>query len=495
MAEGFENRDRLLRFIGNSEFAQDLLARIEEDGYAVLPDVFSQEEADREYDRMWSWMETVCPGIKRRSPASWRRQGGFDPWPSKQRDMMQLHQAGWVFSDLRQIFGERVFEKLYDTQELHCSKDGFTLQRPTDRELNKSPNDHFDQSSKKYGLQCIQGSVALTDQEHDDGCFLCWPGSHKHHRHITSDRRKGGRQDFIILDDAEKAYLESQGIEPLRVPVKKGTVILWRSDLVHKGAPPIGRRVNFRGVVYVCMMPAALTPEDVYAQKRQAYAQLLTSSHWPCFEEWFSPGRSDRERGDLKPFFRQPPSLTPRQRLLYGLDRYPAAPGPAGALHAVMNEQSKQQSDKQRGDKDRCSTNKDIAACADTTQQRKSRRWGRAALPVDEEGSKEIKAAEHARFPQIMLNPSANQTVSASPEGVERSFEVHDPKVAECSRTAWIEKEVRKVQKSLREISALEDAVASGQALLKNQMWKLDKKPVLQQRLSELGVLDKKDPA
>jgi len=43
--------------------------------------------------------------------------------------------------------------------------------------------------------------------------------------------------------------------------------------------------------------------------------------------------------------------------------------------------------------------------------------------------------------------------------------------------------------------SALEDAVASGQAFLKNQVRKLDKKPVLQQRLSDLGVLDEKDPA
>jgi hypothetical protein len=408
--------------------------------------------------------------------------------------MMQLHQAGWVFSDLRQAFGERVFEKLYGTQELHCSKDGFTLQRPTDRELNKSPNDHFDQSCRKYGLQCIQGSVALTDQEHDDGCFLCWPGSHKHHQHITGDRRKGGRQDFIILDEAEKAYLESRGIQPVRVPVKKGTVILWRSDLVHKGAPPIGRRGNFRGVVYVCMMPAVLTPENVYAQKQQAYAQLLTSSHWPCFEEWFSPGRNDRERSDLKPYFSQPPSLTPRQRLLYGLDRYPVAPGPAGAFQAAaMNDQKKQQSDKQRDDKNRASTNIGNATCAETVLHRKSRRWGTGAPSVDEAGAMEGRPAEHARAP--LSTPLTNQTVSASLVEIERKHEVYDAMVAEPTRIATTEKEIRKLQKALREIRALEDAAASGKALLKNQMWKLDKKAVFLQRLSELGVSDDKENA
>jgi hypothetical protein len=42
--------------------------------------------------------------------------------------MFQLHQAGWVFNDLRQKIAERVYEPLYGTQRLHVSKDGFTLQ-------------------------------------------------------------------------------------------------------------------------------------------------------------------------------------------------------------------------------------------------------------------------------------------------------------------------------------------------------------------------------
>jgi len=216
---------------------------------------------------------------------------------------------------------ERVFEQLYGTHELHSSKDGFTLQRPTQRELGRSPNDHFDQGTELLGLQCIQGSVALTDQEHDDGCFLCWPGSHKHHATLMFGKGgKKARKNWHILDDSQKAFLEKQGIRPLRIPVKKGDVILWRSDLAHKGAPPIGQRDSFRAVVYICMLPAALTPEHVYTEKQRAYEQLQTSSHWPCMEEWFSIRQEPQF--DLRPYFRAPPALTARQRLLYGLDRY-----------------------------------------------------------------------------------------------------------------------------------------------------------------------------
>ena len=115
-------------------------------------------------DRMWRWVEATSPGVLRGEPESWFRLRGLDPWPCAQRDMMQLHQAGWLFPDLRERFAERVFEPLYGTRELHCSKDGVTYQRPTSRDLGCTPNDHFDQGSTSLGLQCIQGSVALATQ-------------------------------------------------------------------------------------------------------------------------------------------------------------------------------------------------------------------------------------------------------------------------------------------------------------------------------------------
>mmetsp|Transcript_95542 Transcript_95542/g.270485 ORF Transcript_95542/g.270485 Transcript_95542/m.270485 type:complete len:405 (-) Transcript_95542:200-1414(-) len=367
MADGPESQDRLLQYVGKSQFARDILASIEADGYAVLPDVLAADEVEREYARMWRWVEAVSPGVRRGAPASWARRGGDqDPWPSRQRDMMQLHQAGWVFTELRERLGERVFERLYGTPALHCSKDGFTLQRPTGRELRRTPNDHFDQSCERHGLQCIQGSVALTDQEHDDGCFLCWPGSHRYHQEITRQRQKGGRRDFCILSEGEKQLLGDRGIRPVRVPVKKGAVILWRSDLAHCGAMPLGRRDGFRGVVYVCMLPAVLTPEDVYAQKQRAYYGLQTSSHWPCFEEWFKPAR---DTGSFKPYFERPPPLTPRQRLLYGLDRYSAGAGPGAAPRGGCHQAEEDGPGDEGGAK----------------KPAKQRRWGRQrpAQPVD----------------------------------------------------------------------------------------------------------------
>jgi hypothetical protein len=326
------DRDNLRKYLGTSDFAQNIVSQIDSEGYVVLPGIFSQQEIDLEYDRMWHWVETVAPGIRREKPSTWRQGGRADVWPCAQRDMMQCHQAGWVFSDLREAMAERVYEKLYGTMELHCSKDGFTLQRPTERELVRSPNDHYDQGFALRGLQCIQGSVALTDQQYEDGCFLCWPGSHRVHDLMMESRGpNSARADFIILNEQEHKWLQSHGFEPKRVPVERGDVILWRSDLVHKGAPPIGKRRNFRGVVYICMLPAVMTPERVYNDKQAAYHQLQTGCHWPNREEWFRPRKSNL---DVQPYFRQLPQLSLRHQQLYGLLRYEAQAVPEKLLMA-----------------------------------------------------------------------------------------------------------------------------------------------------------------
>jgi hypothetical protein len=127
------------------------------------------------------------------------------------------------------------------------------------------------------------------------------------------------------MSEDEKDLLRSHGIEPRRVPVNKGDVILWRSDVAHCGAPPLGRCDTYRLVAYVCCLPAAITPEAVYRQKAAAYERLETGSHWPSREEWFKQANR-HNRIAWQPYLpadvSRRPALTRRQRQLYGLERY-----------------------------------------------------------------------------------------------------------------------------------------------------------------------------
>ena len=327
---GEPGRDALKAFLRNDDnlFAKSVLESMDREGYVILRGLFSAAEADEAAARQWDFVEKVNPTIRRRSPKTWRKPCGGgqknDPWPMAQRDMFQLHQAGWLFPDFKEKFAERVFAPLYGTNQLHTSKDGWTFQRPTDGDLDRSPNDHFDQGHHALGLQCIQGSLALTDQDFNDGCFSCWPGSHKFREQLLDTMPESRtQQDFIIMGDPQMRILREAGIESTRIPVRKGDVVLWRSDLLHCGAPPLGARPTFRQVLYVCCLPAALTPDEVYPQKLQAYRELQTGSHWPNREEWFKPNKRVHQLDKIRPYFAAPLVLSTRQQQLHGLVRYP----------------------------------------------------------------------------------------------------------------------------------------------------------------------------
>jgi len=68
-------------------------------------------------------------------------------------------------------------------------------------------------------------------------------------------------------------------------------------------------------------MPAAITPEPVYAQKSRAYERLETGCHYPTREEWFEVVERHM-RIAWRPYFSSLPKLTRRQQELYGLVRY-----------------------------------------------------------------------------------------------------------------------------------------------------------------------------
>ncbi len=134
-------------------FSRFVSARLDEDGYVLLKGVLSAAECEVEMRRLWDFVEAVAPGVKRDDRESWypppaaaaacvKVEGGGpggggprgtsvkvaeeDPWPASQwssfTDMIQMHEAGWVFARLKELLAERVFARLFRTTALHCSK-------------------------------------------------------------------------------------------------------------------------------------------------------------------------------------------------------------------------------------------------------------------------------------------------------------------------------------------------------------------------------------
>ena len=79
----------------------DIRKGMEQDGYVVLRGIFSPEECAEEVARLWRFVETVSPSVRREDPESWYpRGGGPDPWPHTRwgsfRDMFQVGKVAFA---------------------------------------------------------------------------------------------------------------------------------------------------------------------------------------------------------------------------------------------------------------------------------------------------------------------------------------------------------------------------------------------------------------
>jgi len=126
----------------------------------------------------------------------------MDPWPHTGNttaatggggcggvDMMQSLGAGYLLGNVREILANRIFEPLFGTDELLCSKEGFTFCRPMIVDLKES-NEEDD------------GVVGAGDA---DARYLVWD-SRRRRRH------RQGRQGQVLLSEGQQY---GQGV-PLR---------------------------------------------------------------------------------------------------------------------------------------------------------------------------------------------------------------------------------------------------------------------------------------
>eukprot|EP01023_Acetabularia_acetabulum_P009661 TRINITY_DN14368_c0_g1_i1.p1 TRINITY_DN14368_c0_g1~~TRINITY_DN14368_c0_g1_i1.p1 ORF type:complete len:332 (-),score=42.62 TRINITY_DN14368_c0_g1_i1:256-1251(-) len=321
-------KNPLLSYIQNEE----ALKALKEDGYYVLKGVLSKNQCQNYVQGLWDYVENANPKIQRNEQNTWYKVEGekYDPWPASWGGaLFHNNGVGWcqVSCDVREQVAP-VFEDIFGTQKLHCSRDGFNFSRPPRNTNEISGKDlyqidvHFDQGSFTRGLACIQGSVNLIDQFEGDGCFVCIPGSHQLHDEIMDEavkihKRNLDGHNFYIITDEERQKFEKFGLMTKRIYVEAGDMILWRSDLAHSGSAATMVSDRFRAVVYVCMLPTSMTPQESLYKKQEAWKNLRTSTHWPNKEIWFGQNNRMKRFNDVRR-----PTLTQRQKQLFGIEPY-----------------------------------------------------------------------------------------------------------------------------------------------------------------------------
>lgn len=257
-----------------------VIQSLEENGYAVIPNVLDISDCDLYIKEYKDWAQQVeDTGISFRSFES----------------LIQGHRIGhFNASWCVRLKVKDVFAQIWQTDKLLSSVDAVALSYPPEQgsKLFAEPNTgwlHIDQGDFRVGCHAYQGAVYLEEATSMDHCLRVLSKSHLYHEELIKQFPDIGQHTRVIehyrLDDRQrKWYIENNGCKLTKVPVPKGGMVLWDSRTVHDNSRPEFGRPNkdrWRHMVLVCMTPAAWATDEDIAQKRKAYNKLLMTTHWP----------------------------------------------------------------------------------------------------------------------------------------------------------------------------------------------------------------------
>ena len=241
--------------------------KLQQDGYVVIPDVYTQSEIDEYKKEFFDWYNNVDNLIEFHDDVD-------------NHGIFKYHQVGhqrfaWLARTNDKIIN--IFKTLWDTDELVTSFDGCCYY-PDDYIDTPKYWTHTDQSSKKHGLYCYQSFLSITDNS--QRTLIVYKGSHHLHQDYFNSMGIDSESDWNIID---QNYLEKIGHTKQILDVKKGDLVIWDSRTFHQNTCGSLTCEEERLVQYLCYLPKNATRNTCEQQeiRRNAFDNLRTTNHWP----------------------------------------------------------------------------------------------------------------------------------------------------------------------------------------------------------------------
>lgn len=282
-----------------SAFTPEHRAHFEEHGYVVVPTGIEPARLQAVVDTIFDFL-----GMDPHRPDDWYR----DPLPRGGMVELYQHQSLWDIRQHPRLYA--IFRELLGTGRLWVTTDRVSLKppaRPDHPEYAHPGFIHWDvnleteHESPRFG---VQGVVALTDTDEDQGGFQCVPGVHRRFSELvatlTPEERRRNRAD-----------LERLGLQAVPIPCRAGDIIIWDRRLLHGNG--YNRSSRPRLAQYVSMFPAGLRGAEWRDRRIE------------CWREREAPGPptfpGDPRRVEQTRY--RTAELTPLGRCLLGLDEWP----------------------------------------------------------------------------------------------------------------------------------------------------------------------------
>jgi ectoine hydroxylase-related dioxygenase (phytanoyl-CoA dioxygenase family) len=258
---------KVLQSIVLEEALETNIKELEENGYTIIHNVYTNEEIE-EYKREF-----------------------FD-WYKNTKDVEKLHQVihGNGIFKYFEIGHQRftwlartnpiiisIFKKLWNCDELVTGFDGCCYY-PSDYKKEDVYWTHTDQSSYKKGRHCYQSFLSLTNN--NERTLLIYKESHLLHEHYFKTLNIDAPRDWCVLD---KNYVSNLEDKKVYVKVNAGDLVVWDSRTFHQNTCGDLNCNEERLVQYLCYLPKNNIKNDKIqtALRREYFEQRYTTSHWP----------------------------------------------------------------------------------------------------------------------------------------------------------------------------------------------------------------------
>eukprot|EP00746_Dinoflagellata_sp_MGD_P002958 gnl/MRDRNA2_/MRDRNA2_105771_c0_seq1.p1 gnl/MRDRNA2_/MRDRNA2_105771_c0~~gnl/MRDRNA2_/MRDRNA2_105771_c0_seq1.p1 ORF type:complete len:419 (-),score=72.76 gnl/MRDRNA2_/MRDRNA2_105771_c0_seq1:38-1294(-) len=278
------------------------LSYLEEHGYVVLAGVADSDAVANAKMLMWEYLEHATEmRVKRHDSSTWGKENGW--LPSQGNGL--LGGRGFEHSAFcwhtRLLPGvKQAFEAIWDCSDLIVSFDGGNVFRPwaTKPEWRTEGGWwHVDQNASlplKNSRVCVQGLLTFTEATPSTGGLCVIPGSHKQFQEVCQRAHSYNLpRDFVPVQPGDPVFTLGSRL----ICAKAGDLLLWDSRCVHCNTPgetetgaPTGNASALHGrdeaellrvVAYVCMTPASWAPQEVLAQRKNAFINKVGTNHWP----------------------------------------------------------------------------------------------------------------------------------------------------------------------------------------------------------------------
>ena len=273
-----------------------------ENGYMVVPTGVEPEKLAAVVEIIWDFL-----GMDPNNQEDWYRP------PHSTGGMIELyqHQALWDLRQHPRIYS--IFRQFHDTGRLGVSTDRVSMKPPIhpDHPDYAHPGFiHWDLNVNEPpapGKAWVQGVVALTDTDENQGGFQCVPSVFKEFYEFAESLTEAEREK-------RRPDVEGRGLKVEPIPCKAGDLIIWDVRLLHGNGSNRSNRPRL--AQYITMNPSRERPgREDYRQRAIEAWKNRTSPGGRAFPG--DPREVEKSRY-------QTAELTPLGRCLLGLEEWPA---------------------------------------------------------------------------------------------------------------------------------------------------------------------------